>query len=44
MTDPHLLGALSRIADALERHVDLLHEALDLVREIAGDRSDNQRT
>ena len=35
--DPHLLGALSRIADALEEHVELLREGLELLREIAGE-------
>lgn len=35
--DPHLLGALSRISDALERHVELLREALELLRQLAGE-------
>jgi hypothetical protein len=35
--DPHLLGALERIAHALEEHVRLLLEGLELLREMAGE-------
>lgn len=34
--DPYLLGVLERIAHALEEHVRLLREGLELVREITG--------
>jgi hypothetical protein len=34
--DPHLLGALERIAHALEEHVRLLREGLQLLRELSG--------
>jgi hypothetical protein len=35
--DPHLLGALERIAHALEEHVKLLREGLELLRQLAGE-------
>jgi hypothetical protein len=40
--DPHLLGALERIAHALERHVELLREGLELLRQLAGEPDSNE--
>ena len=37
MSDPRLLGVLERIAHSLERHVELLREGLDLLRQLVGE-------
>ena len=42
LMDPHLLGALERIAHALERHVELLREGLELLRQLAGEPDANE--
>ena len=36
MTDPRLLGVLERLTYALEEHVRLLREGLELLRQIVG--------
>jgi hypothetical protein len=42
--DPHLLGALERIAHALEEHVKLLREGLEPLRQLSGNTSDDELT
>lgn len=42
MSGPGLLGVLDRIAHALERHVDLLREGLELLRRLAGEPDANE--
>ena len=42
MSDPHLLGVLERIAHSLERHVELLREGLELLRQLAGEPDANE--
>jgi len=42
MSDPRRLGALERIAYALERHVELLREGLELLRRLAGEPGANE--
>jgi hypothetical protein len=37
MSDPRLLGVLERIAHALEEHVKLLREGLELLRQLASE-------
>jgi hypothetical protein len=43
MSDPRLLGVLERIAHSLERHVELLREGLELLREITSEPNANER-
>jgi hypothetical protein len=42
MSDPRLLGVLDRIAHSLERHVELLREGLELLRQLAGEPGANE--
>ena len=42
MTDPRLLGALERIAHSLERHVELLREGLEPLRQPVGEPGANE--
>lgn len=42
--DPYLLGALERIAHALEEHVRLLREGLELLRELRGPKDGDSST
>ena len=42
MTDPRLLGVLERFAHSLERHVELLREGLELLRQLAGGPDANE--
>ena len=42
MTDPRLIGVLERIAHSLERHVELLLEGLELLRQLAGEPHENK--
>jgi len=42
MSDPRLLGVLERIAHSLERHVELLREGLELLRQLVGEPDANE--
>jgi hypothetical protein len=42
MTDPRLIGVLERIAHSLERHVELLREGLELLRQLVGNPDANE--
>jgi len=44
MTDPRLLSTLDRIAHALEEHVRLLREGLELLGQLAGETNDHRLT
>ena len=40
--NPHLLGVLERIAHALEEHVRLLRQGLELLKEMVGELGSNE--
>lgn len=42
MTEAHLLGALERIAQSLGRHVELLREGLELLRQLVVEPGANE--
>jgi hypothetical protein len=42
MSDPRLLATLERIAHALDRHVELLREGMELLRQLAGKPGSNE--
>jgi len=42
VTDPRLIGVLERIAHSLERHVELLLEGLELLRQLVGEPDANE--
>jgi hypothetical protein len=43
MSDPRLFGVVERLTHALEEHVKLLREGLELPREIAGERTETPK-